>query len=434
MSSDVSGTESGSESGPESVPEPVPEPGPEPESEPGPGPGLGREPGQRYQPCQLCPEHGKPLSWFCLSERRPVCATCAGFGGRCHRHRIRRAEEHAEELRNKIVDHCEKLQLQSAGITKYVAEVLQGKNQKAMIMANATREVIIQRLSLVRCLCESEEQRLLEQVHSEEERAHQCILTQRAHWDDKLRKLDSLRTSMVDMLTHLNDLQLIQMEQEILERAEEAEGILEPQESEKLSFNEKCAWSPLLTQLWATSVLGSLSGMEDVLIDERTVGPLLNLSEDRKTLTFNAKKSKVCSDDPERFDHWPNALAVNAFQTGLHAWAVNVKHSCAYKVGVASAQLPRKGSGSDCRLGHNAFSWVFSRYDQEFCFSHNGNHEPLALLRCPTQLGLLLDLQAGELIFYEPASGTVLHIHRESFPHRLFPVFAVADQVISIVC
>lgn len=113
MSSDVSGTESGSESGPESVPEPVPEPGPEPESEPGPGPapgpgpgpapgpgpGLGREPGQRYQPCQLCPEHGKPLSWFCLSERRPVCATCAGFGGRCHRHRIRRAEEHAEELR-----------------------------------------------------------------------------------------------------------------------------------------------------------------------------------------------------------------------------------------------------------------------------------------------------------------------------------------------
>lgn len=43
-------------------------------------------------------------------------------------------------------------------------------------------------------------------------------------------------------------------------RAEEAEGILEPQDSEKLSFNEKCAWSPLLTQLWTTSVLGSLSG------------------------------------------------------------------------------------------------------------------------------------------------------------------------------
>lgn len=34
-----------------------------------------------------------------------------------------------EELRNKIVDQCEKLQLQSVGVTKNVAEVLQGKNQ-----------------------------------------------------------------------------------------------------------------------------------------------------------------------------------------------------------------------------------------------------------------------------------------------------------------
>lgn len=157
----------------------------------------------------MCPEHCEPLSWFCLSERRPICATCAGFGGRCHRHRIRRAEEHAEKLRNKIVDQCERLQLQSAGITKYVAEVLEGKNQKAVVMASAARELVIQRLSLVRSLCESEEQRLLEQVHGEEERAHQSILTQRVHWADALQKLETIRNSMVDMLTHLNDLQLI---------------------------------------------------------------------------------------------------------------------------------------------------------------------------------------------------------------------------------
>lgn len=47
----------------------------------------------------LCPEHGQALSWFCCSERRPVCAACAGPGGRCRGHRIRRAEERAEELR-----------------------------------------------------------------------------------------------------------------------------------------------------------------------------------------------------------------------------------------------------------------------------------------------------------------------------------------------
>ncbi|XP_020015908.2 B box and SPRY domain-containing protein [Castor canadensis] len=399
----------------------------------GPGPGPGPGPGSGFEPGPLCPEHGQPLSWFCGSDRRPVCAACTGLGGRCRGHRIRRAEKRAEELRNKIVDQCERLQLQSAGITKYVAEVLPGKNQKAVSMASAARELVIQRLSAVRSLCESEEQRLLEQVHGEEERAHQSILTQRAHWAEALRKLDTIRTSLVGMLTHLDDLQLIQKEQEIFERTEEAEGILDPQESEKLNFNKKCTWSPLLTQLWATAVLGSLSGTEDVRIDERTVSPLLQLSEDGRTLTFNARKSKTCADGPERFDHWPNALAATSFPAGLHAWIVNVQNSCAYKVGVASGQLPRKGSGSDCRLGHNAFSWVFSRYDHEFHFLHNGQYEPLGLLRCPARLGVLLDMQAGELLFFEPASGMVLYTFHTAFPGPLFPVFAVTDQTISIV-
>lgn len=98
---------------------------------------------------------------------------------------------------------------------------------------------------------------MLEQVLREEEQAHQSILTQQAHWTEALKKLDTLRTSLVGMLTHLDDLQRIQKVHEIAERAEEAEGILDPQESDKLSFNEKSAWSPLLTQLWATSGLGS---------------------------------------------------------------------------------------------------------------------------------------------------------------------------------
>ncbi|KAM8803372.1 B box and SPRY domain-containing protein isoform 3-T3 [Rhynchonycteris naso] len=360
----------------------------------GPGPGSGPEPGP------LCPEHGQALKWFCCSERRPVCAACTELGGRCRGHRIRLVEERAEELRS---------------------------------TASAARELVIQRLGLVRSLCETEEQRLLERVHGEEERAQQSILTQRVHWAEALQKLDTIRTSLVDMLTHMDDLQLIQKEQEIFERTEEAEGILDPQESKKLNFNEKCARSRLLTQLWATAALCSLSGLEDVRIDERTVSPFLQLSDDRRTLTFNAKKSKTCADSPERFDHWPNALGAVSFQAGLHAWMVNVQNSCAYKVGVASGQLPRKGSGNDSRLGHNAFSWVFSRYDQEFCFSHDGQHEPLGLLRCPAQLGMLLDLQAQELLFFDPASGMVLHTHHTAFPGPLFPVFAVADQTISIV-
>lgn len=39
-----------------------------------------------------------------------------------------------------------------------------------------------------------------------------------------------------------------------------AEGILEPQESLKLNFNQSCVQSPLLHRLWASAVLCCLAG------------------------------------------------------------------------------------------------------------------------------------------------------------------------------
>lgn len=57
--------------------------------------------------------------------------------------------------------------------------------------------------------CENEEQRLLEQVHTEEERVHQSILTQRVHWTEALQKLAALRTYLVDTITNLDDQGLV---------------------------------------------------------------------------------------------------------------------------------------------------------------------------------------------------------------------------------
>ncbi|CAM2103776.1 unnamed protein product [Caretta caretta] len=222
-------------------------------------------------------------------------------------------------------------------------------------------------------------------------------------------------------------------EQEIFERTEAAEGILEPQESEKLNFNQKCVQSPLLHQLWASAVLSCATGLEEVRVDEKTVSPLLALSEDKKTLAFSPKKAKTYPDCPERFDHWPNALGTKAFHKGTHAWRISVGKSCAYKLGISYGSLERKGPGSAARLGYNPFSWVFSRYDKEFCFSHNGHHQAVELVKCPIQVGVLLDLDGGEVLFYDPSACVILHSHREAFTAPIYPVFAVADQSVSLI-
>ncbi|XP_060107381.1 B box and SPRY domain-containing protein isoform X2 [Heteronotia binoei] len=210
--------------------------------------------GEGHERAGICPQHTLELDWFCSTERRLVCAQCPSQGG-CRGHCVRPLAEEAVERRNKIVDQCETLQLQSAVTTKYVTEVLPEKKQHVVSAASSAREVLIRRLNLVRNVCETEEQRLLEMVHTEEERAHQNILTQQVHWTESLQKLDTLRTYLVTMITATDDRSLVQAEEEIYERMEEAEGILKPQESEKLNFNPQCIQSPLMSRLWAAAVL-----------------------------------------------------------------------------------------------------------------------------------------------------------------------------------
>ncbi|KAJ7421728.1 B box and SPRY domain-containing protein [Pitangus sulphuratus] len=265
--------------------------------------------------------------------------------------------------------------------------------------ASAARELVIQRLLFVGKACENEEQRLLERVHAEEERAHQSILTQQVHWTEALHKLGALRTYLVDMITNLDDQGLLV-----------SEGY----------------------QLCAHSV-ASLAGSQEIHIDERTLSPHLSLSEDKRTLTFSPKKAKADLDCPERFDHWPNALATAAFHSGLCAWKVGVEQSCAYKLGVCYSSVPRKGSANEGRLGFNAVSWVFSRYDREFRFLHAGQPQPVELIKAPAQIGVLVDFGAGEVLFYDPDSCTILFSHRETFTEPVYPVFAVAHQSISLL-
>ncbi|NWI54426.1 BSPRY protein, partial [Calyptomena viridis] len=333
---------------------------------------------------------------------------------------------------DKLVDRCERLQLQSAAIARHVDEVLPAKDQAVLNAANAARELVIQRLLFVGKACENEEQRLLEKVHTEEERAHQSILTQQVHWTEALQKLGALRTYLVDMITNLDDQGLV-VSAEGQVSPEVAEGILEPQESLKLNFNQTCVQSPLLHRLWASAVLCCLAGSQEIHINEKTLSPHLSLSEDKKTLIFSPKKAKVDLDCPERFDHWPNALATAAFSSGVCAWKVSVEQSCAYKLGVCYSSVPRKGSANEGRLGFNAASWVFSRYDKEFRFLHAGQPQPVELIKAPAQIGVLVDFAGGEVLFYDPDSCTILFSHREAFVEPVYPVFAVAHQSISLV-
>lgn len=175
-------------------------------------------------------------------------------------------------------------------------------------------------------------------------------------------------------------------------------------------------------------------GSPQLKFDERTVGPLLSLSEDLLTLTFLQKKPRQTPlYDPARFDSWPNALGSLSMCDGTHSWVVDVGDSGAFKVGVCYASMERKGSGNEARLGHNSKSWVLSHYDGDYSYCHAGKKVPLQLVKRPQRIGLLLDWLSQTLLFYEPDSGTVLYSVTQPFNAPLLLACAVTDRSITIL-
>ncbi|XP_070991387.1 B box and SPRY domain-containing protein-like isoform X1 [Oncorhynchus clarkii lewisi] len=384
---------------------------------------------------ELCVEHESDLDWFCCSEQKLICSHCTIVGS-CQGHTVTALANRVTAVRNHLVDVCEKMQLQALRIEHFINKTLTAKERALQVEASGARERVVAQVSVVREAVEEEEQRLLEAVQREEERVEQCLLTQRAHWGQALAMLTQTRTRLVHTLTNTPDIQLATSGQEIADRVEDAEGVGEPCDTDRLNLNAGCSDSKLMRGLWASAILlGPIAyGSAHLTFDERTVSSLLSLSEDLCTLTFLPKRSRQSPPyDPARFDSWPNALGTLSISSGTHSWVMDVGESGAFKVGVCYTSMGRKGSGNNSRLGYNGQSWVLSKYDGDFSFCHAGKNTPLHVIHKPKSLGLLLDWPSQTLVFYDPDSSAVLHSVRHAFSGPLLPAFAVADRSVTIL-
>ncbi|XP_066517783.1 B box and SPRY domain-containing protein [Hoplias malabaricus] len=384
---------------------------------------------------RLCSVHASELDRFCVSEGRPVCSSCVSLGS-CQSHTVTQLSERASAARNQLVDICEKMQLQTLRIERFIQQTLAAKEKAVQVEASSARERVVAQVNAVREALEEEEQRLLEAVHREEERVEQCLLTQRAHWNQALDTLSKARSSLVHTLTHSNDAMLVNSNQEISERVEEAEGVGEPKDTEQLNLTRDCSDSKLMLGLWASAILLEPSGHGPTRLqfDEHSISPLLSLSSDCRTLTFLPKRQRQTPPyHPHRFDSWPNAVCSHPISSGRHSWVLEVGTSGAFKVGVCYSSMERKGSGNESRLGYNPKSWVLSHYDGDFSFCHNARNVAVSVVKRPIRVGILLDWTTHILLFYDPDSMSVLHTVRQAFSESLLPACAVADQSISIL-
>ncbi|KAG1926032.1 E3 ubiquitin-protein ligase TRIM39 [Pimephales promelas] len=169
--------------------------------------------------------------------------------------------------------------------------------------------------------------------------------------------------------------------------------------------------------------------LEDVTLNPMSAYPFLILSEDRKQLK-RGEKLQFYRNNSQRFDVWSCVLAKHGYESGRHYWEVSVGENRDWKLGVMCESAQRKGLfDMTPASGYYALWW-------------SGSHlraltvPPLAKVRVTGHLrrvGVYLDLEEGQMIFYNAKSGSELHSFTAQFPEKMFPLFGTADKDVPLV-
>ncbi|XP_037374495.1 E3 ubiquitin-protein ligase TRIM31-like [Talpa occidentalis] len=157
--------------------------------------------------------------------------------------------------------------------------------------------------------------------------------------------------------------------------------------------------------------------------DEVTAHPELIISPDLKTATldFIQQESSDEPTDPECFYPFRCVLGFPGLSRGRHTWETQLDGpgGGACMVGVALGQAARRGFlVIDPLTGF----WVLRITGSECqALLEAGAREDLPA--CPRKVGICVDFECGEVVFYDAVTNTHIYTFCTSFPGQVFPFY-----------
>lgn len=154
-------------------------------------------------------------------------------------------------------------------------------------------------------------------------------------------------------------------------------------------------------------------------LDPDTANPWLQLSEDWREVRHLGAWQNL-PDTPERFDTVVMVLAHQRFSSGRHYWEVSVGEKDDWYVGVALDSINRKGRIS-VSTTHGYWALAMKK-GGEYRVSLT---PPLVLPGVPRlkRVGVYLDVEAGQVSFYDALERSHIYTFTDSFTEKLRPFF-----------
>ncbi len=127
---------------------------------------------------------------------------------------------------------------------------------------------------------------------------------------------------------------------------------------------------------------------------------------------------------PRPYDSQYSVLAQESFNTGRHYWEVIVQEKPYWLIGVTTGPVHKKEgpSQSFSSLGVSNTSWCIYHGDGQYLACHDTQEKQLSVGKRVRKLGMLANLQKGELSFYDADAMTLLHSFCVQCTEPLYPM------------
>ncbi|XP_048007968.1 zinc-binding protein A33 [Megalobrama amblycephala] len=166
---------------------------------------------------------------------------------------------------------------------------------------------------------------------------------------------------------------------------------------------------PIQYRIWKHMKTSLYPNISTLTFDPETAHPLLTLSAERTSVTFDEDKvlPKENPDErnPNRFHYYYCVMGSEGFTHGRHYWEVEVKGKSAWRVGVARADVHRGEMDSSSTLNG---LWTLSLRNGSIMACTHPKPTQVLLYALPIRIGIFLDCDNEEVSFYNAVTMTPL--------------------------
>ncbi|XP_077336736.1 E3 ubiquitin-protein ligase TRIM50 [Lithobates pipiens] len=380
--------------------------------------------GEEQAASETCPNHNNPLSLYCEQDQEVICGLCGTIGDHKHHH-ITPLTSVYSRMKEDVSSLMTELQKDRRALEEQISKLTNNKT-RITNESDVFQHLICKEFQELQRYIAEEEEHFLKLVSR---KATELISNIEIQIKQKNEILCSVKEKerQLEILGNENHLHFIQDYSAMTSSCQPPSPRSVDTTYSPVSFKPGFRQDDIKLTVWKRLQRRIFPPPEILKLDPLTAHPFLELAKGNTVVQCRSLANRRCS-NPEGFENSSCVLATRGFSTGKHYWEVIVGTKPKWRIGVVKGTVSRKGK---MIRAPEAGAWLIGLKEGRFYEAFTSPSVTLPINSHPQRIGIFLNYEKGELIFYNadnPNELIPLYTFHAEFQGKLYPVLDVCWQ------